>query len=48
MSIYYTVLSITESYMEHVCKDAIIICIKLDLLKNDSVLHQYSGLHVQF
>jgi len=33
--------------MEHVCKHAIIICIRLDLLKNDNVLHQYSGLHIK-
>ena len=41
-------LSITEFYMEHVCKHAIIICIRLDLLKNDNFLHQYSGLHIKF
>ena len=40
-------LSITEFYMEQVCKHAIIIYIILDLLKNDNVLHQYSGLHIK-
>ncbi len=29
------------------CKHAIIICFRLDLLKNDNVLHQYSGLHIK-
>ena len=42
-----TVLSITEFYMDQVCKPAIIIYVILDLLKNDNVLHQYSGLHVR-
>ena len=33
MRVCYTVLSITGSYMKHMCKDVIIICINLDFIK---------------